>query len=892
MYHLSTKLDLKSRRSSLVAGIFVSVLAMGQALAGPAAVPSAALTAKAPEAAALAADAAKGPVKVIITLKMPAGAATASTSAAGDAAIKANVKSVVDPFLSQVLGIQRTASASSTSTAGSSSTKAAPTTGDLPAGVKVMPFLPMIATSVSAADLERIAADGRVASITRDTINYAQLTQSVPLIGADQAFNAGATGSGRMVAILDTGVQYSHPFFGNRVTNATCHSTTGSGYTTLCPNGQASQYGGNAGVNCTGNNDCFHGTHVAGIAAGNLAGNTPPRGVSPASNIFAVQVFSRPASGRLGAFTSDMIAGMQDIYNERTTLNIASLNMSIGGGSFTSACDGDPRAAVIQQLRAGGVAVVISSGNDGSVNAVSAPGCISAAITVGSTEKNDTISSFSNMSSMVDVMAPGGSIVSSVPTSVYGTASGTSMAAPHVTGAVAALKSAVPSATVDQIETALEQTGVSIVDNRSGGTITKPRINVYLALLRLLGAPNPPGNDNFVSAFSVVPAALDPTVVTGTNVSASLQTGEPRGNASVQGTVWWKFTAARTESMRIRTAGSAIDTTLGVYRGTSVGALTQVAFNDDTNGSLDRTSTVVFNTTAGTIYYVQVGGFSSARGALSVTFDHSPPANDNFASAQLLAQPTSGTIALTANNNFATLETGEPKFTPSVNRTLWYRFVPTVTKNYAFNTTGSAFDTTLALYRGTALNALTLVASSDDYNGTAQSRLTSPLLAGTTYYVQAGGFGAARGALKLNYAGVGPANDMFAAAAVLTGSPGIVSGTNVNASVEAGEFLAIQQIGATAWWRFTATTTKTVDISTVGSSFDTVLSVFYPGGAKGLQLVTFNDDDGGVVTSRVRFSAVSGRTYYIQVGGYGTATGNVSLSFPTGTPLAMRQAAN
>ena len=853
--------------------------------------PSATLSSKAPKAASLLATAtSKGSVRVIITLNTPAGAAAVGT--ASDAQLKASTKSIVDPFLTEVLGINRNAVATATTTGSPSTKGASSTTAIAGSNVKVMPYLPIIATDVSAADLERIAADPRVKNISLDAINFASLTESVPLIGGDAAFSAGATGSSGglpyRVGILDSGVQYGHPFLSPRVVAATCHSTTTTGYTTLCPNGQSSQVGGNAGINCTGNSDCAHGTHVAGIAAGNLAGGNPPRGVAPLAEVFAVQVFSRPTSGRLGAFTSDMIAGLQDMYTYRTDWRIVSANMSIGGGSYTSFCDSEAIKTTIDLLRSVNIATVISSGNDGSVNAVSFPGCVSSAMTIGSTTKSDTLSSFSNSASMVDVLAPGSSINSSIPTSTYAFFSGTSMAAPHVTGAWAALRSAVPAATVSDIEAALEQTGVNVTDTRPGGSITKARINIYAALLRLRGQQAAPSNDNFANAINVVPAALDPTVVTGTNVSASLQTGEPRGNSGVQATVWWKFTAARTEPVRIGTAGSPFDTTLGVYTGSVVSGLTQIAFNDDF-GTVQ--SQVTFNTTAGVTYYVQLGGFSSARGTATITFDHPPPANDNFASARVLVVSTSGQT-VTGNNNFATLESGEPRFSLGVYRTLWYRYTPSITRNYAFNTGGSAFDTTLAIYRGTALNALTLVAANDDSNGTTASRVTAILTAGTAYYVQLGGFSSARGAATLNYAPTGPANDMIAGATLISGSPAAVTGTNVNASTEPGEVLPIPTIQATAWWRFVATSTKTMDVSTVGSAFDTTLGIFTTGGSKGMTLVAFNDDDGAVVTSRVRFSAISGRTYYIQVAGYGAASrGNIRITFPTGgSPLALKTA--
>ena len=120
--------------------------------------------------------------------------------------------------------------------------------------------------------------------------------------------------------------------------------------------------------------------------------------------------------------------------------------------------------AAIDNLRSVGIASVISSGNDGFTDGIGTPGCVSTAIAVGSTTKQDAISSFSNSSPMVELLAPGEAINSSVTGNGFGLKSGTSMAAPHVTGAWAILKQQSPSATVPQILTALSASGLSITD--------------------------------------------------------------------------------------------------------------------------------------------------------------------------------------------------------------------------------------------------------------------------------------------------------------------------------------------------------------------------------------------------------------------------------------------
>lgn len=384
--------------------------------------------------------------------------------------------------------------------------------------VKLYSFVSYLALEADGAVLEALLEDPDVVGVYEDVPEPPGLFQSIPVMDVDDAWADGYTGSGHTVAVLDTGVNKNHPFLSGKVVSEACYSTTGSGSTSLCPGGASSSTASGSGLDCPGPSasggadGCGHGTHVAGIAAGTNAstsGGTTFHGVARNARIIAIKVFSRFASASdcspnpspcVLAWTSDQILGLERVYALRNTYSIAAANMSLGGGSSTGTCDSDSRKAIIDLLRSAGIATVASSGNSGFRNAMGAPGCISTAISVGSTTKSDVFSSFSNVSASTDLLATGSSICSSTngsgsvgSSSLCGTgvgyASGTSMSAPHVAGAWAVMKSKNGFASVTSIESALESTGKAVTDTRSGGIYTKPRIDLDNALGQI--APGP-----------------------------------------------------------------------------------------------------------------------------------------------------------------------------------------------------------------------------------------------------------------------------------------------------------------------------------------------------------------------------------------------------------------
>ena len=364
--------------------------------------------------------------------------------------------------------------------------------------------VPYLALALSERALEALADSRHVAGIHTDEPMQAQLAGSGPLVEADQLHEAGLLGSPYTVAVLDSGVETSHPFLRGRIIEEACYSNTvGDAHrTSLCPNGRSVQTGRGAGEACT-IAGCWHGTHVAGIAAGaRTSASSPPAtfdGMAPAARIMSVQVFHRLDSGCprnapapcTSAHSSDIVAGLERVYALRDRHLFAAVNLSLSTSvRYTGACDNHPTKRVIDNLRSVGIPTVVASGNHGWSDAVGAPGCVSSAITVGSTTREDQVSWFSNgHPTMVDLLAPGSSITSSMPGGGYQVQHGTSMAAPHVSGAWALLRAHSPDASFTQILRALRAHGAPVTDDRGRTSFDLPRIRGAKAAFEGLGPP-------------------------------------------------------------------------------------------------------------------------------------------------------------------------------------------------------------------------------------------------------------------------------------------------------------------------------------------------------------------------------------------------------------------
>lgn len=326
--------------------------------------------------------------------------------------------------------------------------------------------LPMSLLRVrSRAALDRLLASPEIVGVYEDSVLRKQLSESRILVGQPAASAAGHRGTGTTVAVLDGGVEYGRAAFG---------SCTSPGVPAGC---LVVAYQDFADTDNRLDDPDLHGTNVCGIVLG----------IAPDTRIAALDVFNNDSTN-----SSIVLAAINWSLTNKTTYNIVSMNLSLGGDTFDAPCSTGPYTTPFANARAAGIVPVVASGNDGELNRLATPSCAPGAISVGAVYDSnfgnypgsdcasdpstaaDKVACFSNSASFLSVLAPGALI-----TAAGVTQAGTSQASPHVAGMVAVLRSAFPGDSIDQTIARMTSTGTAVTDSRNG--IVKPRINVQAA---------------------------------------------------------------------------------------------------------------------------------------------------------------------------------------------------------------------------------------------------------------------------------------------------------------------------------------------------------------------------------------------------------------------------
>jgi uncharacterized repeat protein (TIGR01451 family) len=330
-------------------------------------------------------------------------------------------------------------------------------------------------------------------------------------IGAPHVWHGlGIDGSGVTVAIMDSGVDWQHP---DLITK----------YRGYVEDGQSEHPGNWYDATASAQNEPIdpvgHGTHVAGIAVGQMK-----TGVAPGADWIAVKISDQWGN----IYESAAHAGFQWLLAPNGDPNLAP---DIINGSWGSAEANELFAADITLLRQAGILLVFAAGNSGpEPGTVGTPGGLENVFAIGASTINDTIASFSSRgpSPLTAeqnpwLVAPGTEIYSALPDGNYGRKTGTSMAAPHVSGALALLLAAAPSLTEQEIRQITAETAVPVQPPHPNNDAGYGRLDIYSAVQEFV----PSGTLTGIVTENGAPLAdIDVTIINQAGMTITYRTGD------------------------------------------------------------------------------------------------------------------------------------------------------------------------------------------------------------------------------------------------------------------------------------------------------------------------------------------------------------------------------
>jgi subtilisin family serine protease len=316
---------------------------------------------------------------------------------------------------------------------------------------------------IRVANIKALSEVAEIQFIEADEVRHITLSDSIPLINADDCWSAGYDGTGIKVCIIDTGIDPNHCDF---------------------PSGKIIAWADYIGSGSSPYDDHGHGTHCASIATGEDA----PKGVAPGASLMCAKVCNSGGS----CPDSAIIQGVD--FGVAQGADVESLSIGGPGGDGTSAIAQECNWAVSQ-----GVVVTVAAGNSGSsCCTVETPGDAANVITVGASDKSDGLASFSSRGPTTDdrvkpdVCAPGVSIYAASAGTSCGDVgmSGTSMATPHMAGVAALMLDANGSATPLQVKNCIGATAIDKFNAGKDALWGWGRVDAYAAVQQIISNPN------------------------------------------------------------------------------------------------------------------------------------------------------------------------------------------------------------------------------------------------------------------------------------------------------------------------------------------------------------------------------------------------------------------
>jgi len=684
-------------------------------------------------------------------------------------------------------------------------------------------------------------------------------------INAPEAWNTTTGSRTVVVAVIDTGIDFTHP---DLAANAWHNpgEVAGDGIDND-GNGYVDDVYGWDFANNDSNpmDDNGHGTHVSGTIGAVGNNGVGVAGVNWQVSIMGLKFLSGAGSGS----TSGAIAAINYVTRMRRDfgINIVASNNSWGGGGFSTALrdaiEAGGRAGILFVAAAGNEA----GNNDGATPSYPASYTSESIISVAATDRTNTLASFSNYgATSVDLAAPGVSIISTTPNNTYASYSGTSMATPHVTGTIALLAAAYPQATASAIRTAI-LTGTTPVAGLAGKVASSGLLNVSAALQRL-GNPTAP----VTPPVTPPPASANPLEPNDSIASATI-VGLVNGHAALSGFVGDGANTSRDVDMFAITvaAGRAITvdvdagslpvrSTLDSFARVFDAAGRQLANNDDFGGSQD--SYLVFVAPAAGTYYVGLSAYMNSSynpltagsgtagtttGAYAVTFTVALPilAADIIDVTPDPRTTAVASITIALNRRVTGVDVSDLRLTRNGIDVPLTGAVIASTNGVLWTLSGlTATTSSIGIY------TLTLNAGSSGIVDTAGRALASS--ASDTWTV-----------LSATLSDAGDTLATATAVAVVTGDVRLAG--RIGDNRYGAKDVDFYRVSLQAGQQFV------IDIdarSLAGSStLDSYVRLF---DASGRQLAS-NDDFGGSIDSYLVYTAPTAGTYFVGVSGYGNA---------------------